>query len=1219
MESVDNILQASSWHNVVLTYDNDSIKLYVDGQVVASNNETVDLTPTGLLQNFVVGSNMTGCVDEIQFYDKVLTTEEVGHIAYEGNYSATLANYDLKFNELKVEPIQVIDSKTGARYNTTNANYEDGFVDGSKSIRFTSGGDVSLGDVDLSQKNAVSISTWVNLDTLTNTGQTIVKKDGVIDMAIENKDIKLTLGSTPITFTDVIPTAPLLNDEKFSFSDPSTAFNGNRVESYISSVPKLPTILDFPFIESFPSAINYDAVAEFYHGHSVNINNGSLKFIGTYSSSDHAMKITTMSNMYQVSIGFSLYIEENSVSGTLIELANQIGRVNISYNSSRTLQVHYAKDGAGGVYSSHTSSLLEHSWIDVKILIESRHTSNAQIGFVKILINDVIEINFPIDNNNSFNQDVLWKHIYIGGSKSGDPNTDHSVKYSPGNIRIKNFKLFNGIWDLFYVYDFKINQSTNVDYIDINEIYDILDINQENLTISLNNIKIYGSGHYIADGASISTLVDGTIDRPYVRWTKNQQYSVGNSIFSLSLTKKISSLHISYNGNYGVPTFDIFENGTLLQMTETVIDTAPAGYPIKYSFVQSDQNEIQTVPSFYSNQMTISFWVKTSNTSKQNIISVGENIHVGLNNNSIECDVDQLTGLATTTFGVSSFNIENSNYSGDIFNSVGVGTNSIDFDVASPNSLQTYKLKRFTFGVPFRSYAPTSLSIIGVNGTTETPLVTYPITFKNINHVYDIIIDDTNAAIDNNKIKVKFNGSGVIKVKNVGVESVVEDSITASITSNENSVTISGNVSRPGTLKVHSASSSETANVYTFKFNSGAQNIRPMPYMMILFDQNNQVIDPVDKIFKFGPNTIAGDSTDYTNIDPGHMSWSTLYDWGDTWGTYDSGKVLFTIELQQGTLLKDIVLFVHGNGGGQPTLDAYLNDTLIATTSTYVGGYVETTHNGSRGANPLADGHFDAQTFTYDGYDKNSAPGYAGKTVWSLAEHPHPAVSDYRTANNLLASTTVNLDTSFSVTFEDTREDGIYNYYLSLNDGTNVINFDDLNLSTTIAAPISSIKLIQTSKREYLQFSFSGTMEESSGTVHNNSMYIWASTNNTIEFNSFPTSITLVRWTSGGTGWSRWWATDCGRYPWSSSCSPWMAFKAWIYKSEDQGLTWTQVWHGSSASHPNTWQQGHWYHTPNVTLTFNNGEWYKFETTGDPGHPLMQESYGARGGAIPPY
>ena len=856
MESVDNILQASTWHNVVLTYENESIKLYVDGQVVASNlTDTVDLSPTGLLENFVVGSNMTGSVDEIQFYNKVLTTEEVGHIAYEGNYSATLANYDLKFNELTVTPTQVIDSKTGARYTTTNATYEDGFVDGSKSIRFTNGGDVSLGDVDLSQKNAVSISTWVNLDTLTNTGQTIVKKDGVIDMSIDNKDIKLTLGSTPISFTPINPTAPMLNDEKFSFSDPTTAFDGSRVESY----------------ESGASSTNY-------------------------------------------------------------------------------------------------------------------------------------------------------------------------------------------------VYEFKVKTSPDGNNIDISEIYGLLDSNNQNITLSFTDITVHGSGHYIADGATLSTLVDGTKGRPYVRWTNGTQYTTSDPrIFTLSLSKKLKSIHIAYNGSYGVPVYDIYENGTLMQMTDTVVDTVGSPgdwHSIKYSLT-SDQVE-QIIPTFYTNQMTISSWVKTSNTSKQNIISVGENVHVGLNNNTIECDVDKLTGLATTTIGVSSFNIENANYSGDIFNSVGNGTDSIDFDVASPNSLQTYKLKRFTFGVPFRSYAPTSLTIIGVNGTTETTLVTYPIAFKNSNHVYDIIIDDTNAAIDNDRIKVKFNGSGAIKVKNVGVESAVEDSITASITSNENSVTISGNVSRPGTLKVHSVSSSETANVYTFKFNSGADNIRPMPYMMILFDQNNQVIDPVDKIFKFGPDTNASDAykTNYTNIDPGHqyMSWGSPGDWQgplitNSSGDYVSGKVLFTIELKQGTLLKDVVLFVHGNGGGQPTLDAYLNDTLITTTSTFVGGYVETTHNGSRDANPLADGHFDARTFTYDGYDNSSAPLYAGKSVWSLAAHDHPTVSDYRTTNNLVASTTINADTSFDVTFEDIRSSGVYSYYISVEDGSNVMNFEGLNLSAQIVQP----------------------------------------------------------------------------------------------------------------------------------------------------------------------
>jgi len=186
---------------------------------------------------------------------------------------------------------------------------------------------------------------------------------------------------------------------------------------------------------------------------------------------------------------------------------------------------------------------------------------------------------------------------------------------------------------------------------------------------------------------------------------------------------------------------------------------------------------------------------------------------------------------------------------------------------------------------------------------------------------------------------------------------------------------------------------------------------------------------------------------------------------------------------------------------------------------------------------------------------------------------------------------------------------------------TPTVSYTETSTPTTTnteSSTLSSIKLIQKSKREYLEFSFSGSMEESSGIIHNNSMYISASTNNTIEYNSYPTSITLTRWTSSG-GWNRWWASDCGRFPSASSCSPWMAFKAWVYKSEDQGLTWTQVWHGSSASHPNTWETGNWFHAPNVTLTFANGEWYRFETSGDPGHGLMSASYAGRAGALPSY
>ena len=743
MESADNILQASAWHNVVLTYENESIKLYVDGQVVASNlTDTIDLNPTGLLENFVVGSNMTGCVDEIQFYNKVLTTEEVGHIAYEGNYSATLANYDLKFNELTVEPTQVIDSKTGARYNTSNANYEDGFVEGSKSIRFTNGGDVSLGNVDLSQKNAVSISTWVNLDALTNTGQTIVKKDGVIDMSIDNKDIKLTLGSTPILFTLTNPTAPMLSDEKFSFSDPTTAFNGTRLESYESGA-----------------------------------------------------------------------------------------------------------------------------------------------------------------------------------------------------------------------------SSTN------------------------------------------------------------------------------------------------------------------------------------TIPAFYTNQMTISSWVKTSNTTKQNIISVGENVHVGLNNNNtIECDVDKLNGLATTTIGVSSFNIENANYSGDIFNSVGVGTDSIDFDVASPNSLQTYKLKRFTFGVPFRNYAPTSVSIVGVNGSTETTLVTYPISFKNSNHVYDIVIDDTNAAIDNNKIKVKFNGSGALKVKNVGVETTVEDSITTSITSSENSVTISGNVSRPGTLKVHSSEGTTIAYDAEYDFSSGIPSA--FTVTEATYDATEQAVS-FDKTGTTGKRMTVDTSSILTSnfftvsfdVKFNELS-STLteYWWGlgnVTSGTYSDYIRLWynngRLRVQMGSVeaLGPVTL---------PTKE-YMRMTIInANTIPYQRVYINgvkvnfTTDTNGELKNAFANktmyfGNADGQSSfgkdgTLNGFIKNIEifdrvlSDAEVTTSVNYATQKRNGLNIERTTNNLVASTTINADTSFEVIFSDTRPSGIYNYYLSVENGNSITKFDGLGLSAYIF--INYINIDTTDSRNYV-------------------------------------------------------------------------------------------------------------------------------------------------------
>jgi hypothetical protein len=450
LESSDEVLRANNWHNVILTYDTTTgINIFLDGIAVASNNDTIDITPDGLLQNIVIGSNITANFDEVKLYNKTLNQDEIEHLAFDGNYAKNIANtlYDLKFNELTHIPTDVVDDKTQALYSATNAVYDVGFVGGSKSIRMENGGFIELASSAAENTySGVSISAWINLDTLTNTSQHILKKEGVIDFVININSLALTLGETSMTFVDIIPSPPMLNDEKFHFNDPTTTFGGAR--------------------------------------------------------------------------------------------------------------------------------------------------------------------------------------------------------------------------------------------------------------------------------------------------------------------------------------------------SETIVN-----------------------PKFYSNKLTLSTWVKNDPavTTQQNIVSIGDRLHIGLNaTKQLECQVDVMSSTTTVSRDVSAYTIDNVNYSGNIFNNTGIGTDTIAFDVTSPNALLKYKLKRLSFGVPFRNYAPLSLSVIGVDGATETTFITYPILFKNSNHVYDIVIDDINASLDNDKVKVQFNGSGIIKVKNVNIETLSEDSITASITSDAKTVTISGNVSLTGTINVYS-------------------------------------------------------------------------------------------------------------------------------------------------------------------------------------------------------------------------------------------------------------------------------------------------------------------------------------------------------------------------------------------------------------------------------
>ena len=64
-----------SWHELVLTYDQNTVKLYVDGELKSSSpsNAQMGSNPFPLL----IGDGFEGAIDEVSLYDRALTLEEI--------------------------------------------------------------------------------------------------------------------------------------------------------------------------------------------------------------------------------------------------------------------------------------------------------------------------------------------------------------------------------------------------------------------------------------------------------------------------------------------------------------------------------------------------------------------------------------------------------------------------------------------------------------------------------------------------------------------------------------------------------------------------------------------------------------------------------------------------------------------------------------------------------------------------------------------------------------------------------------------------------------------------------------------------------------------------------------------------------------------------------------------------------------------------------------
>ena len=124
-----------------------------------------------------------------------------------------------------------------------------------------------------------------------------------------------------------------------------------------------------------------------------------------------------------------------------------------------------------------------------------------------------------------------------------------------------------------YVYEFVVEATQSVDRVDMTEIYDAVSAESGVVVpLTMSDVTVHGSGHYIADGATLSTLVDGTLTRPYVRWTKGSQFSLGDAIFTLTVPARLRSLSLAYNGATDEPTYSVRENGVAVGAGVTNVD-----------------------------------------------------------------------------------------------------------------------------------------------------------------------------------------------------------------------------------------------------------------------------------------------------------------------------------------------------------------------------------------------------------------------------------------------------------------------------------------------------------------------------------------------------------------------------------------------------------------------------------------------------------------------
>jgi hypothetical protein len=86
ISSSGNLLSFDNWHQVAITYNGSTLKIFMDGKVVSSKEASFDLNSSG--ENLFIGSSFLGKIDELKLYNRALDSSEINQTYLQDTNSA---------------------------------------------------------------------------------------------------------------------------------------------------------------------------------------------------------------------------------------------------------------------------------------------------------------------------------------------------------------------------------------------------------------------------------------------------------------------------------------------------------------------------------------------------------------------------------------------------------------------------------------------------------------------------------------------------------------------------------------------------------------------------------------------------------------------------------------------------------------------------------------------------------------------------------------------------------------------------------------------------------------------------------------------------------------------------------------------------------------------------------------------------------------------------